>query len=96
MAEYINKEDLKFLEIPIAPVLQGEQVHYEKGFLKEWLESVPPADVVERSKIDKAIEEMEKYSTYFEHKNRPDLAGAVDYCIGVIQKNIGERKNENS
>lgn len=55
MAEYINKEDLKFLEIPIAPVLQGEQVHIEQGFLKEWLESVPTADVIEREKIDNAI-----------------------------------------
>ena len=60
MAGYIDKEDLKFLEIPIAPVLQGEQVHYEKGFLKEWLENVPTADVVEREKIDKAIEEIEQ------------------------------------
>ena len=60
MAEYINREDLKFLEIPIAPVLQGEQVHYEQGFLKEWLESVPTADVIERSKIHKAIEEIKK------------------------------------
>ena len=47
MAEYINREDLKFLEIPIAPVLQGEQVHYEQGILKEWLESVHTADVIE-------------------------------------------------
>lgn len=60
MAEYIDKEDLKFLEIPIAPVLQGEQIHYEKVFLKEWLENVPTADVIEREKIDKAIEEIQK------------------------------------
>ena len=50
----------------------------------------PTADVVEREKIDKAINEMERYSTSFEYVNRHDLADAVDYCIGVIQRNIGE------
>lgn len=49
-------------------------------------------DVVEREKIDKAIEEMERYSTSFEYANRHDLASAVDCCIGMIEKNIGESK----
>lgn len=90
MTEYINKDDLKFLEIPIAPVLQGEQVHYEKGFLKEWLESVPTADVVERSEIDKAIEEMNLLAA---HKIRPisfDQSVAIDMCINILKSNIGE------
>ena len=44
-----------------------------------------------REKIDNAIKEMERYSTFFEYANRHDLASAVDYCIGVIQENIGEK-----
>lgn len=87
MAEYIDKEDLKFLEIPIAPVLQGEQVHYEQGFLKEWLESIPTADVIERSKIDKAIEEMERYiadTSYFY------TSEGVKLALKIIKRNIGE------
>lgn len=43
-----------------------------------------------REKIDKAIKEMERYSTSFEYAERHDLAGAVDYCIGVIQRSVGE------
>lgn len=66
MAEYIKKEDLKFLEIPIAPVIQGEQVHYEQGFLKEWLESVPTADVIERTEFEKVVK---SFKTMVEMKN---------------------------
>lgn len=98
MAEYINREDLKFLEIPIAPVLQGEQVHYEQGFLKEWLESVPTADVIERSKIDKAIEEIKQVS----FKHRFELGEYIgeetvtwevvklDHVLNILKRNIEE------
>lgn len=60
---------------------------------------ISTADVVEREKIDKAIEKMERYSASFEYVNRHDLASAVDYCIGVIQGNIGgseeDKKDDN-
>lgn len=86
MAEYIDKDDLKFLEIPIAPVLQGEQVHYEQGFLKEWLESVPTANVIERSKIDKAIEEIEgEYSTC-----NQDWIDGLNRALEILKRNLGE------
>jgi len=58
--------------------------------VKDIIDELPTADVVEREKIDKAIEEMERYSTSFEYANRHDLASVVNYCIGVIQRNTGE------
>lgn len=47
-------------------------------------------DVIERSKINKAIEEMERDSTRYEYIDRHDLADVVDSCIGIILKYIKE------
>lgn len=78
MAEYINREDLKFLEIPIAPVLQGEQVHYEQGILKEWLESVPTADVIELKPILEEYEELVQ--------TNPTSQQVDEFCIRTMRK----------
>ena len=91
MEEYVSKNGLiKFLDN-----LQQPKMPVHLGFTYITIDDAikvvserPPADVVEREKIDKAIKEMEIYSTSFEYANRHDLAGAVDYCIGVIQREI--------
>lgn len=92
MAEYIKKEDLKFLEIPIAPVIQGEQVHYEQGFLKEWLESVPTADVIERSKIDNALADMQSMldQEVLNDNVISDVGQGIEIAMGLLKENIGE------
>jgi len=86
MAEYIDKKqfDRKFIIKMLSPTTS---TIFD---VKDIIDELPTADVVEREKIDKAIEEMERYSTSFEYANRHDLASAVDYCIGVIQRNTGE------
>lgn len=58
MAEYIDKDKIKYLSLPIAPVIVGEEVHYEQGALKEWIDEIPKADVIERECIDKKIENI--------------------------------------
>ena len=98
MEEYISKNRLiKFLDNLRKPKNQVHPAWLTKGFkyitIDEAMRVVserPTEDVVEREKIDKAIKEMERYSTSFEYANRHDLAGAIDYCIGVIQRSIGE------
>lgn len=92
MAEYIKKEDLKFLEIPIAPVIQGEQVHYEQGFLKEWLESVPTADVIERPKIDNALADMQSMldQEVLNDNVISDVGQGIEIAMGLLKENIGE------
>lgn len=53
---------------------------------------IPTADVVECKKIDKAIEEMNKLAS---HKVKPisfDQAVAIDMCIEILNRNIGESK----
>jgi len=93
MAEYIDR--VKLLD----ELGESASHHAESGREYQLLlrdrnivREQPTADVVEQEKIDKAIKEMERYSTSFEYVNRHDLADAVDYCIGVIQRNIGENK----
>lgn len=101
MAEYINKEDLKFLEIPIAPIIQGEQVHYEQGFLKEWLESVHTADVIERSEYEKLLKENEELKEIATNCIEADsqsceeltkLHSKIDNAIEEIEQAIKECK----
>ena len=60
-----------------------------RRYLKESWNKVAELDKLNgdmRDNIDKAIKELERYSTSFEYADRHDLAGAVDYCIGVIQR----------
>lgn len=101
MAEYIDREQARD-----AVYARIDELRADKEFnmakeiciigVKKYIKAIPTADVVERENIDKAIEEMERYSASFEYADRHDLASAVDYCIGVIQKNIGEIANESS
>lgn len=54
------------------------------------IKTLPTTDVVERSKIDKAIEEMMHYYDGFVMFGRRDLAYAVDNCIKMLDKAINE------
>lgn len=94
MAEYIEKQKL----LNDTKIRQSDNglVRTRKFLFRNYIKSLPTAGVVERAKVDKAIEEMERYSTSFEYANRHDLASAVDCCIGMIQKNIGEKENESN
>ena len=101
MAEYITKEQgYGAVDLRINELRSDKEFNIVKEIcisgVKKHIETIPTADVVEREKIDKAIEEMERYSTSFEYANRHDLASAVDCCIGMIQKNIGEKTNESN
>lgn len=51
---------------------------------------ISTADVVEREKIDKAIEEMMHYYDGFVMFGRRDIAYAVDNCIKMLDKAINE------
>lgn len=47
-------------------------------------------EVVKKSKIDKTLKEMDDLAS---HKVRPisfDQAVAVDMCIGILKRNVGE------
>lgn len=43
-----------------------------------------------RSEIDKAIEEMERYGDGFDDIGKHNLGSAVENCIEILKRNIGE------
>ena len=51
---------------------------------------LPRADVVEREKIDKAIEEMEKFKEDVASTNDLYAQSCVRHCIVTLKRNIGE------
>lgn len=90
MAEYINIKDVEEL------IEDAIEDSWELDYTLERLKEINPADVIERSKIDKAIEvfrkEIEK-----NHVNVIDYADGEwivkDFVYGAIERfkrNIGE------
>lgn len=85
MAEYIDKKylDRKFQIDMMA--LRGGTIFDTK----EIIDSLPTADVIERAKIDKAIEEMDSIDLNEYADNTYQL---VNKCIEILKRNIGENK----
>lgn len=52
----IDKDKIKYLSIPIAPVLVGENVHYEMGALKEWIDDMPTVEAIPLDKVEQILE----------------------------------------
>jgi hypothetical protein len=100
MAEYIDRDKLvKELECGI------RAGNYEKGYdgythinsIDDCVDTVKyfdKADVVEREKIDKAIEEITGYSRFHRDKTHNDTERgkylAYEKCIEILKRNIGE------
>ena len=92
MAEYIDRTQLE---------PDTEWSDYYDDFIcysQSQINSLPTADVIERSKIDKAIEEIKEVSFkhYFEHG---EYIGEIteqcevvklNYVLEILKRNIGE------
>jgi hypothetical protein len=50
----------------------------------------PNADVIERSKVNEAIEEMERYSIGADYEGAKEISKAIDKCVEILKRNIGE------
>ena len=55
----IDFDKIPFLEIPIAPVVKGESVHYEQGALKEWFDGTQDVEAVPLDRIKEAVTELD-------------------------------------
>ena len=78
MAEYIDRN------------LLGEVVDSHGNVHYENIMNTPTADVIERSKIDKAINKLKQYSESFVYAGRRELVAAVENCIDILERNIGK------
>lgn len=94
MAEYITKEQaIKTACEDSCTVYNCFDRQFNGCNTIKKLKTLPTADVVERSKIDKAIEEIKAYSREFLYED-----SAFDYGVKMIEidkviqilKNIGE------
>jgi len=89
MAEYIDK--VQAMNI----IAEGKNDKPYFGTTeKDWevidfLKTVPTADVVERDKIDKAIEEIMEYVKYCDENLQAPL---ISRAIYILKRNIGENK----
>ena len=104
MAEYIDKEKAlstlentaKYYEMPNADEWT-KGIHY--GLLHgvdNIVDNVPTEDVVEREKIDKAIEEIANYRDFHKDKAAKDTPLEQGYylgyckCLEILKRNIEE------
>lgn len=94
MAEYIDREGL------ISKIQLKTGCNFSTA--NEIVESFPTADVVERSKIDKAIEEISEYASiwtsYTMDMSKEQIAVRClnDYAaqfLDILKRNIGEQNN---
>lgn len=91
MAEYIDRDEvLEYRETVTTDDYSGNET-LDVVTVEEILE-VEPMDVVERSKIDKAIKEMEEESNNFTYKTNKTLGASYGFrkAIDILKKNIGE------
>lgn len=95
MAEYIDRELLE-------PDTEWDE--YEDGFIsysQSQIERMEPADVIERSKINKAIEEIENEVKFWDcpvnyreplevQRNKQAKANSYRHALELLKRNIGE------
>ena len=88
MAEYIDKKYLgRKFQIDMM-CLRGGTIFDTK----EIIDSLPTADVIERSKVDKVIEEIEILQKYEFSRFSEDTMfhKALSKCLEILKRNIGE------
>lgn len=86
MAEYIDRTQLE---------PDTEWSDYYDDFIsysQSQINSLPQADVIERVKIDKAIEEIEALKKYEMERFSEDVMyhKALKRCLEIIKRNMGE------
>lgn len=84
----IDFDKIPFLEIPIAPVVKGESVHYEQGALKEWFDGTQDVEAVTLDRIKQLREEINNLDDGSQVWGI--LANAEDSDIDAITEKINE------
>lgn len=90
MAEYIDRDKLNKKKKYLFQT-QGMPFPKSEYFIKVddfW--SIPTSDVIERSKIDKAIEEIQKERKIYLDMNDVDWLNGCDYVLEILKRNKGE------
>lgn len=83
MADYIDREPIIKNCIKWGENAPNQYIRDRNEDMIKILQNEPTADVVERSKIDKAIEEMESIEAVMFCDEMRDL------CVEILKRNIG-------
>lgn len=91
MKEYIDRNEfLKRLNVLYNVLDNLEKMIYSSQLIE--LVDIPVADVIEREKIDKAIEEITGYARFHRDKTHNDTELgkylAYEKCIEILKRNI--------
>ncbi len=92
MAEYIDKNELDIAFIKKCTGDCGCCSHWNSDSLKydcNLIHNFPPANVVEREKIDKAIKEIEDLTFYWIEMNPQTVKEQI---LEILKRNIGENR----
>ena len=81
MNDLIRKRDIDYISAPIAPVLKGENVHYEYVAFRKQIEDISPVPAIPISVIEQIKAEIgsEMNVTRDQYSIRQN-----DYCDGFI------------
>lgn len=99
MAEYIERQKVI---TKISRWLLDRETKGNYAVLRNMLDDIPTADVVEREKIDRAIEEISEYASiwtsYTMDMSKEQIAVRClnDYAtqfLDILKRNIGEQNN---
>ena len=93
MVEYIDRNEfLKRFNVLLELLDNLERMLYSDALVK--LIDIPVADVIEREKVEKAIEEITRYARFHRDKTHNDTEQgkylAYEKCIEILKRNIGE------
>lgn len=88
MAEYIDRN-----KIPWAKVDNPKGIFWERVVFESAINNIPPADVIERTEVDKAIAEIEQVKSVMteeimEH-DREDLinfVNGINQCLIILKE----------
>lgn len=105
MTEYITKHQARIaVDKRISELDYDPEFTYAKAIcingVKSHINAIPPADVIEREKIDKVIDEITKLrnstdrmitrETTFVNECYKQYVNCFDECLEIIKRNIGE------
>ena len=78
MKDLIRKRDIDYISAPIAPVLKGENVHYEYVAFRKQIEDIPPVPAIpipDNTMIKALFPCLEKYEYEEPYTHGIALAG---------------------
>lgn len=95
MMELINPDDIPFVEAPIAPVLNYEEVHYESITFKTTINKMPrieavPANLIQDAMMEIRSAESGMKSQFGDYEITGGMIFGMSEALRILNKHIRE------